>query len=255
MDCRIRLLLCTTAALLGGCATAESYVPPPAPSSTFSASSSYVTSSYDSVSVAAVSAQPGEKVVRPDHVLQAFTLRAKDEAPEQQLQSLKAAHDELAEKLREATGGAAKILTHGARLERHGGGKSGGGDYATYFDGAFQLELPPEADFWERARLLTSMQRLSGLVSEQGLGKEGAIAASFGVPNPGVANPEAHREELVRVWTERVHAFAKAAQSGAAPLAVTDCNPPVLVTQRPLSIEQVALSLPFNCRLVVPRAQ
>ena len=65
---------------------------------------------------------------------------------------------------------------------------------------------------------------------------------------------EAHRAELVKRWVERTRAFAKAAESEKAPLHIVQCDPPQAISQTTISIEQVGLTLPMQCRIDIVRS-
>lgn len=243
------LFVFIAATTLGCRASAPSQ--PSMPGSTFSASSSYSAPSYDPVPVATARVSPEEKLVRPEEVMQPFTLRVREGDTATQFEALKAAVESIHAAMNKATSGQTAIAVIGVRLESRGG-KIKDGALSSLLDGEVVLKLPADGSVWERAALSTGLQRTAAELAEQGLGKQGVVEVAFGVPVPRIVDPERFRDELTQSWTRRVHGFINAAQSPEARLAVVGCGVPPQVTQRPISVEQVALSMIPTCRVDVP---
>lgn len=239
--------------LLSACAGTQSVQS--APVSSFSSASAYSAPSYQPLQTTAAVAAPGELMVRPDRVLQVFAVRTPEGVTKGRLDALKAAVSELERRLKEATGGDVDVVVTGVRLEQRGRKVADGGLVAV-LDGEIVLAFSEDSSPWDRGHRLFGVQEVAAMAAEEGmsapgLDKDQKLELSFGVPSPQVANPERYREQLTRAWTERVKAFAGAAQTPRAPLTVVDCQPPAAVSQRPISIERVGLSLQPTCRIDV----
>ncbi len=244
------LLISAVGALGLACATTA---PAPVPSqsgSTFSAASAYSTVSYEPLPVAAASPGPGELLVRPDRVVQAFAIRVRKGDAKAHFAALEEAVGLLQTRFGEATSGQGKVNVLGLRLEQRGGKVKDGGLWAV-LDGELVLALGGDETVWERGRGLFAMQELAAQVAESGLAKDDARDFSFSAPVPEVTDPEAHRQALLDAWTARVRPFLQAAGTAQAPLSVVDCRALPLIRQRPISIERVALGLEPQCRIDV----
>lgn len=103
--------------------------------------------------------------------------------------------------------------------------------------------------FWEKAQLLSAFATFTKSARDAAPRSPSDIVASFGAPALKVQNVEAHRAELVSKWLERAKAFVQAAQTATVPLALTDCQPPAEIRQQTRSLDEVVLTLPFNCKV------
>jgi len=111
------------------------------------------------------------------------------------------------------------------------------------------VALPESLDFWGRTALVAGLIKVgdqeAAAAEKTGTGPR----ASFCAPRAQVRDPEARRAELVKRWVERARDFMSQAQSAQAPLQIVGCAPPGEVTQRPVSVDEVVLSLAVSCRL------
>lgn len=233
-------------ALLSACAT-----PRPEPPSV--ASSGYLAMSAPSPAWAAptpvAEAAPGELVVRPDTLAINYAYRAKGDSATSALAALRREVEALAVQVEAASKGAAKVVPCGLRLER------GGAVEIAHGDGRIEANLPEGADYWQRAQLLAALTEVTrALQSDDGAKKSDSseTSAGFASPRVYVADPEGHRQALFSRWSERARAFAEAARAGGPKLEVVQCEPPGAIHQRVLSLQEVGLSLPVQCRLRIP---
>jgi hypothetical protein len=123
-------------------------------------------------------------------------------------------------------------------------------------DGSVEVPLTADANYWTRARLLTSLVQASSdpkPLVPPAPEDQPQLESAFGAPEVKVRNPDAYRGELVKRWIERARAFAKLAESEKTPLHLVNCEPPQAISQTHLSIEQVGLTLPVQCRIDVAR--
>lgn len=240
--------------LLGvACAGARSAESTPVGS--FSSASAYSAPSYQPLQTTPAVAAAGEVMVRPDQVLQVFAVRTPEGVSRGRLDALKAAVSELERRMNEAAGENVRVVVTGARLEQRGRKVADGGLVAV-LDGEVVLSFAEDTSAWDRSRMMFGLQEVAATAAEEGMAaagleKDQKLEISFGVPHPRVADAERYREQLTREWTERVKAFARAAQTDTAPLSAVDCQTPSAVRQRPISIERVALSLDAACRIDV----
>ncbi|MDI1445384.1 hypothetical protein [Polyangium sp. 6x1] len=202
----------------------------------------------------------GGLVVRPDLACVPFVLRVELADPKAGLDLLEKATLAVKERFGAATGGAATIAMLGANTTAAPGYAKAKEDeppparFVVTVDGAVEVPLAAQAGYWARAKLVAGLVEASrkheALVPSAG---EGApkIETAFGSPEIKVRDPEAYRPELVKDWVERARAFARVAESQAAPLQLVSCEPPSAITQTPISLEQVGLALPVSCRIDV----
>ena len=231
--------------------------------SSYSAGSSY-SSAPSAPAVPHRDASSSDLVVRPDLVCVPFVLRAQHQDPKEAVKLLEATVRAVGERFSAATQGGAVLKMLGASsmldaLEKEGDEEKP--RYAVTVDGSIDVKLPQNADYWARARLVAALSEASRFAKPKGREgkereKEPVIDASFEEPLLKVSDPEAYRPELLKRWTERTRAFARGVESNGAPLDLVHCAPPAGITQTPLSIEQVGLSLAVSCQLdVVRKAQ
>jgi hypothetical protein len=88
----------------------------------------------------------------------------------------------------------------------------------------------------------TLLGHLRALVAE-GRTQKPPIMAAVGGFTASVREPEQHRAALLSRWGERLKELVDTANAAGAPLAPLSLTPPASVTQRPLNLEQVELSL------------
>jgi hypothetical protein len=228
--------------------------------STWSCGSSGVSlaSDYSSRSdpgVPVVSAVEADKVVRPDVLTVRFAVRQETEFPVQALSALKAAVDRYVRAVAEAT--KAEVVPHltGFAADSGYSRKLSSGDAAMSYGvhGSLELAMPATLDFWGRTELVAKLLQVARASATEA--EKQNLRFSFEQPAPALRDAEAHRAALLKRWAERTRTFALSTQSEGAPLAPVECTPPGEVQQKPLSLEEVALTLPVSCRLaVVPTA-
>ena len=190
-------------------------------------------------------------VVRPDVILINFTLRKTTEDPEAGLGAIQLFVDELKKRYQAASENA-EIQVHNLTVQAVPE-KQNANLQSVVVSGAIELPLVPEWDYWKRAHLLVSLVQIAKSVAAQQKDAKKAILAQIAEPTALLKNPEAFRAELIKLWLEQTRTFAKAAQSTAAPLEILQCEPPRKVNQQHVSLEEVGLSLPLNCRLDIAK--
>ncbi len=254
--------------LAPGCGSAA-YPEPSAPS--LLASASYGGSSSGSAfsapsgpSVPSHGDARGALVARPDLACVPFVLRVELGDPKAALELLEKATLTVRERFRGATGGAATTSMLGANVVLAPGNdtkvkeeKPPPQRFVVTVDGAVEVPLAAEADYWARAKLVAGLVDASSKKPFALIPSAGEVApeieVAFGSPEIKLRDPESFRAELVKRWVERARAFARVAESQTAPLHLVSCEPPNAITQTHLSLEQVGLSLPVSCRIDVAR--
>jgi hypothetical protein len=250
-------------AACGGNQYPEPSTPSLLSSSSYSAPSSPSFSGPSSPSIPRHDAR-GDLVVRPDLVCVPFVLRLEGPDVKAVLATLEKAAHVVQERFGAATSGQASTTMLGVNVSSatNYGGKAKDDKepppvkFVVTIDGSVEVPLAPEANYWARARLLTSLAQASSdqkpLVPPPPEDQP-QLDAAFGSPEVKLRNPEVFRGELVKRWVERTRAFARAAESEKAPLNVVNCDPPQAIPQTHISIEQVGLTLPVQCRIDVAR--
>jgi hypothetical protein len=193
-------------------------------------------------------------VVRPDVILVDFTLTKTSDDPAAGLGAVQAYVEELKKRYQSAASASAEIHVRNLSV-RPATEKPDSPLQTIAVSGAIELPLAADWDYWKRARLLVSIVQLAKAVASEQKDARKAILATIGAPTALVKDPEAFRTELIVIWTYQVRSFSTRAESGAAPLEVQQCEPPSKVNQQPVSLEEVALVLPINCRLDVAKGK
>lgn len=220
----------------------------------------------DSFSAPQRSEQRGELVVRPDAITMVFAVKDTQSDPAKATASLEKFAASILARFQEATGGAASMKMCGASVSpvASGSSKADTGErveYAVLADGSIEIKLAPEQDYWARSRLLGAITQAAREIvvppKKEGDKEKSAEPARpqvhFNEPQVIVKDVEAHRAKLVERWVKRTREFGDAVQAAAAPLYMVDCAPPAPIEQRPISLEEVGLSLPVTCRVDVLR--
>jgi hypothetical protein len=252
------LLLGSLLALGCGPSYPEPSTPSLLSSSSYSGSSSMSVAS--SPSIPQRSDGRGEIVVRPDLACVAFVLRLETTDPKGRLDLLEKAAAVIGERFATATGGAStsKMLGASVTAISHGKAKDDAEPprFVVTVDGAIDTPLAADAGYWARARLVAALVHASHtatpLLPSAGEGQP-VIETAFGSPEIKLKDPESFRPELVKRWVDRARAFSRVAESQAAPLHLVSCEPPAAITQNPISVEQIGLSLPVSCRIDATR--
>lgn len=207
--------------------------------------SSAVAGSYESRAEPAPEKVKEGLKVRPDGLMLSFSFRQETESLEQAVPKLKAAVERYVRAAAEASKAEVVVKMRGVGLES--GKRMGGTDALAH--GVLEVSLPESLDFWGRSALVATLVRV-GSQEEAAAEKENTgLRAAFGFPVAQLRDPERHRAELMTRWVERTRGFISQAQSERAPLQLTGCSPPGAVKQETVSVDEVVLSLPVDCRL------
>jgi hypothetical protein len=188
-------------------------------------------------------------VVRPDLLTGEFAVREVRPTSDAALDAAKASAAALTSALAQATGNTSTTKLRGMSITRVIRNKQFFG-VAVTVDGALEVPLPKELDFWGRQHLYVAVLEATARLADATHTQEEPLrAVRFEELQPGLKDPEAFRGELTERWVARARAFAAAAQSKDAPLSLVDCTPPAAITQLRQSLEEVTLQLAVTCRL------
>ncbi len=184
--------------------------------------------------------------VRPDVLTAQFAARVLEVDPDRAVLVLKAASEILLRRMREIHPAAAMRMQ--AMEIGRDAGKSRD-DLQTRVDGAVELPLSPEADWWARAQLSAAVSVLSRTLAAEARKQKPVIEIAFQQPVALARDPERHRAEILRRWVARAKELAALAQSEQCPLHLVACEPPGEITQTPVSVEEVRLSIALDGRV------
>jgi hypothetical protein len=258
-----RSVVFSAVALLLTACGGSAYQEPSAPSLLSSSSYSSPSSSFSAPSSPSIPRHDtrGDLVVRPDLVCVPFVLRLDGRDSKATLAVLEKATQAVQERFSAATNGQATMTMLGANVANLGSSSKVKTDeppkFVVTIDGSIEVPLGADANYWARARILSALVQASSdrnPLVPQAPEDQPQLDSAFGAPEVKVRNVEAHRAELLKRWVERTRAFAKAAESEKAPLELVNCDPPQAIAQTVISVEQVGLSLPVQCRIDVVRA-
>jgi hypothetical protein len=199
-------------------------------------------------------------IARPDLLTLTFALRAvADDADagvallEQSAKALEPRFAEVAAK------GSMRMRMRGTIVER--ASKSGKasktrGDaepepFAISLQGTFEYALVPAQDYWARSHELARIAGLAGKVTAASRVEGAPFVASFGLAEPHVRDVETFRPELVQKWSARKRQSARDVKTGEVPLTPETCRLNGDITQHVVSIEEIELTLPIDCRPTV----
>ncbi|QRN98411.1 hypothetical protein JRI60_04960 [Archangium violaceum] len=198
-----------------------------------------------------------ELVVRPDVLRISFSISLEVGGIEQGLPLLQRTSEQLQRRVRDALGTEVTLKLRDVRFNRSAPKKlSLPEDENRAFiavDGSLSVPLPAELDFWARGTRVGTLVRVCHEVERDSREEKKRPRFQFGSMEALVAQPEAHRAELLRRFVARARELATAAGSPEAPLQVVDCSLPGPVEQSPVSLEEVGLTLNVPCRLGVVR--
>jgi hypothetical protein len=189
-------------------------------------------------------------VVRPDQLCVPFAIHVLDEDGARAVDIAQGVANDLAAKLKVAAGNVGALRMRGIAIAPSGYGKTKDdkpAPFAVVADGAFEVSLDESRDYWSRSKMLASVAAIAK--KEIDAHANTSAKVSFEAPRMQVGNAEMHRAKLTKQWVERARAFGDAAQTGGAPLMLLDCSTPGEITQRPISTEEVGLTLTVSCRL------
>jgi hypothetical protein len=189
-------------------------------------------------------------IVRPDLVRLAFTARSDETDAGKAVAVLEAACTALTRELAAALPGSAVVMRG---LEWRSDAKAkvrsfGGENQLPVASGQLEVPLTAAQDFWQRARVLATLDLLTSAAAAHGRARKPAIEVQFGAPHPLVRDPELHRAALIQRWLERVRQLSDLAEASrvSGPLQLRECSAPGPVTQHPLSLEEVELRLTLD---------
>src|SRR3954453_2822124 len=188
-------------------------------------------------------------IVRPDLLTGEFAVREGRPTPAPAVEAAKASAAAVTSALAQATGSSSTTKLRGMSITKVTRGRQFIG-VAVTVDGAVEVPLPKELDFWGRQHLYVAVLEASARLADATHTQEEPLrAVRFENLQPGLKDPEAFRGELTERWVARARAFAAAAQSKDAPLSLVDCTPPAAITQSRQSLEEITLQLAVTCRL------
>jgi hypothetical protein len=185
-------------------------------------------------------------VARPDTLTVGFNLRKNGSDVAAVVASMQKSVGDVGQRLQSATAGAAIVRMRNIAIEPVFE-KQGIESRVVSVDGIIDVPLAADADFWARARLVAAISQATRAFTDEN--KKSGLQARFDRPTAVVKDPESFRPELMKQWLERARGFAQAAQSPAAPLQLLSCDPPGMVQQIHLDLDEVALRLPQSCRI------
>jgi hypothetical protein len=111
----------------------------------------------------------------------------------------------------------------------------------TQLQATLVLPLAKDASFWDRAQKVAQTDDLLRALSAEGKRQKPALEVHTGTPAFVVADPEAHRSELVQLLLRRARSLSPEGE-----LLLRQLHFERAVTQRSLSLEEVELSLPLD---------
>lgn len=191
----------------------------------------------------------GEVVARPYLLTMTFLLQRTGGDPSHTAAALERASAELGKRLQAAAPAATlrmrNLTVYDLPLDRQAREPR----QQVTVDGVVDVPLPPDADWWARARLVLAIDAAGRRFTDE-QGRQGTTAR-VDRPVAVVKAPESLRGDLIKAWLDRARGFSSAA--GQPPLQLVECSPPGRVTQAPLTLEEVAIQLPQSCRLDLPR--
>ncbi|RJS15794.1 hypothetical protein DRW03_32445 [Corallococcus sp. H22C18031201] len=192
-----------------------------------------------------------DKLVRPDLLTLRFSVRQESEVAAQALPALKAVVDKLVRASAEATHAevAPRMKTFGTETGSSRKLSSDSDKSAVAVHGVLEVAMPATMDFWGRSELMARLIQVAKTTAAES--EKQGVRLYFSAPEPSLRDADAHRADLLRRWVERTRSFTLSAQSEAAPMGPVECSTPEAVQQRPVSLEEVALTLPVSCRLAV----
>jgi len=184
--------------------------------------------------------------VRPDVLVTLFAARVSEVDPDRAVLVLRAASEVLTRRMRDVHAAASLRMTG---LDFGRDASKSRDDLQTRVEGALELPLAPELDWWARAQLAAQVTVLARTLAGEARKQKPVIDISFQQPAALVREPERHRAEVLRRWVARCNELAAAAQGERFPLQVTACEPPGEVVQTAVSVEEVRLSMALDGRI------
>lgn len=199
-------------------------------------------------------------VVRPDVVMLTFVLRTVAEDADvgvallqQSIKSLEPRFAEVVPKDALKTRMRGTVL---ARAPRYRTSKKAKGEgvpemdpFAVSVQGTFEIALAPTQDYWSRSHEVARLSALAATITSATNAEGSAFTATFGDAEPHVRDRESFRDELVKKWAARKRQSARDVKSGEVAITPESCRLAGDITEHLVSIEEIELSLPADCRL------
>ena len=147
-------------------------------------------------------------VVRPDLLTAEFAVREVRPTSAAALEAAQASAATVTSTLAHATGNTSTTKLRGMSIAKVIRNKQPVGVVVTV-DGALEVPLPKELDFWGRQRLYVAVLEATAWLAESiHTPEEPLSAVRFENLQPGLKDPEAFRAELTDRWVARARAFA-----------------------------------------------
>lgn len=208
--------------------------------------------SYEDDTVPAAPVVSADKTVRPDVLVVPFGFRQEAESPEKAVAQLKSAVDGYMRAAVEATKAEVALQMQNLQEVPASRASSEQPRYAMVVQGALRVVLPETLDFWGRSTLVAELLQVGHQTqAAMAAAKDSGLSFTFYEPSAQVKDPEAHRADLMKRWVARSRSLVSEAQHEGAPLQLVGCTPPGRVEQRPVTLEEVALTLTVTCQLQV----
>jgi len=173
---------------------------------------------------------------RPDSANFSLSVQVEAESAAASIPLLRRAAQRL-EDLLPPLGASLKVLDFDLNVGHAKSGASAG----TQLQATLVLPLAKDASFWDRARKVAQLDDLLRALVAEGKRQKPALEVRKGVPVFVVADPEAHRGELVQLLLRRARSLSPEGE-----LLLRQLRFERAVTQRSLSLEEVELSLPLD---------
>lgn len=246
-----RLWLVLTIVGGGACAPTIAPASPSRAAAASLATAALATASHGSVSSEVLELVPhrdavvGELVVRPDTLAVEFVVRGDT------VDAMQREVEAFTDRLKEVAGKGLLRMRgfapyHGAASSKMSGSP---GVVEWTIDGSLEIELLPAADYWTRARLTTAMQQVVTELQKQNQARDVGPRVWFSSPRLLLRNAEQYRQQLLERWIARAHQLATVSRGGGSPMHLRHCQVPGPISQRVISMEEIALSLPISCEL------
>lgn len=192
-------------------------------------------------------------VLRPDVLTVDFAMREVRATSVDAMAASRQSCSQLAARLTERVGRPVRLTPRGVEAEPI---TLGTRMVSVVVNGAIEVDLPGEWDFWSRSQLFVTLDEVTSAIAEEATNP--ASTVRFDNLVAGLKNPELYRPLLIERWVAQARGFSTLAQTKDVPLALVNCTPPGPITQTPVSVEEARLQLAVSCRIdvasVPPRA-
>lgn len=190
--------------------------------------------------------------VRPDLIEVPFAVSAVGTAA---IDAARAEIAKLAARMGESAGRAPKLQLKSLNLTKPSAGKSVSDDRErkATAEGCLVFSIPPEADYWARAKLLDGIVGASGrftaeVASTKDEKDRTRVLATVGTPLLKVQDAEVYRAALTKKLVDQSRALVTEVDPHGK-LALEDCAMPQPVEQSVVGPEEILLTLSLSCKL------